>query len=275
MSEETIAITRNHLPVQPMEQKSEQPKYPSESIELPSKGYFYSTKSPLSSGKVDLKMMTAKEEDILTNENLIKRGDVLNRLLESLIINKDIDSDDLLIGDKNALFVSARRLAYGDNYGPVKITCRNCREDSEVSIDLSEIKEKSVDLSSVQKGQNVFTITLPFSKRTIQYKLPTSKDEKAIEDEIKALTKINKAASAEVTTRLKFLIVSVDGSSDKLTIRKFVDEELLSRDSITLRAEIKKNSPDLDMSFNFTCEHCNNSERMDVPMTAQFFWPNS
>jgi hypothetical protein len=277
MNEETISITRPQTQTPPPTKAgvTQEVKYPSEEIELPSKGYFYDVESPLSSGKVELKMMTAKEEDILTNENLIKRGEVLNKLLDSLIINKDINSDDLLIGDKNALFISARRLAYGDDYGPVKITCKNCREDTETSINLGEVKEKPYDFTSVEKGKNLFTFVLPYSKTRIQYKLPSSMDEKTIDGELKSLAKINKAVSAEITTRLKHLIVSVDGNTDKIVIRNFVDNQLLSRDSIALRSDIKKNSPDLDMTFDFTCEHCNNSERMDVPMTAQFFWPNS
>lgn len=278
MSEETIEIKRpsinTNIPAQSFN-KPEQPKYPTEVIDLPSRGHFYNQNSELSSGKVEIKMMTAKEEDILTNENLIKKGEVLNKLLQSLIINKNIDPDDLLVGDKNSLYVSARRLAYGDNYGPVKITCKHCREESETSIDLSEMKEKEIKFDPSSKGINLFTFVLPYSKRVVEYALPTAKDEKNIEAELKSIAKINKNNSAEMTTRLKFLIKSIDGNSDVVNVRKFVDNELLSRDSIALRAEIKKNTPDLDMSFDFTCEHCNANERMDVPMTAQFFWPSS
>lgn len=275
MSEETIEIKRPSINTSTVKESNTQPKYPTEVVDLPSKGHFYNQDSELSSGKVELKMMTAKEEDILTNENLIKKGEVLNKMLQSLIINKNINTDELLVGDKNSLFVFARRLAYGDNYGPLKVTCKHCREETEVNIDLSEMKEKEIDFSSHNKGVNLFKFVLPYSKRVVEYALPVSRDEKNIDAELKSINKINKNNSAEMTTRLKFLIKSVDGNSDIAYIRKFVDSELLSRDSIALRAEIKKNTPDLDMAFDFTCEHCNANERMDVPMTAQFFWPSS
>jgi hypothetical protein len=181
----------------------------------------------------------------------------------------------LLIGDKNALFISSRRLAYGDNYGPLKITCKHCQQDSETTIDLSVIKNKEFDFSKFEKGKNSFKFSLPYSKHEIEYKIPCGEDEDVIEAELKSLQKINKNNSSEITTRLKNIIVSVNGNSDKGAIRKFVDTELLSRDSIALRNNIKQNTPDLDLNFDFTCEQCDKSERMDVPMTVQFFWPTS
>jgi len=271
MSEETIKLTR----LQANNTETVESKYPSEVIDLPSKGYFYNEASPLSLGKTDLRFMSAREEDILSNENLIRRGDVLTKLLEALIVNKKINVDDLLIGDKNALFIAARRLAYGDNYGPVKVACKSCREESEIEIDLSQFKAKEFNFDGLEKGKNSFLFTLPYSNKVIEYKIPTGKDEAIIEGELKALHKINKNASGEVTTRLRNIILSVDGNSDKGFIRKFVDNDLLSRDSIALRNDIKDKSPDLDLTFDFTCEHCNNTERMGVPMTAQFFWPSS
>jgi T4 bacteriophage base plate protein len=276
MNEETIAITRPTVPaVNTKPSQQQESTYPTEMIDLPSNGYFYKKSNKLSSGKVELKMMTAKEEDILTNENLLKKGEVLNKLLDSLIVDKDINSNDLLVGDKNALFVAARRLAYGDNYGPLQITCKNCKEDSEISINLADIKSKDYNFELHNGENNIFSFILPYSKKTIEYKLPTAGDERNIDAELKSIAKLNKSNSAEITTRLKYLITSVNGNNETAYIRKFVDTELLSRDSIALRNDIRKNAPDLDLTFDFICEHCNNSERMDVPMTAQFFWPTS
>jgi hypothetical protein len=270
MHDQTIAITRPIAATPKPEHR-----FHSEEVDLPSRGHFYDSKNPLSAGKVRLKMMTAREEDILTNENLIKKGEVLNKLLDALILTENVNSDDLLIGDKNALFVAARRLAYGDEYGPIKINCPKCRQENETTINLATIREREFNFSDLIKGQNVFSFMLPFSKVTVQYKILTTADEKAIDAELKALLKINKSASTEVTTRLKYIIVSVNGDTATTTIRKFVDNELVSRDSIALRNNIKKNSPDLDMAFDFACEHCTHSERMDVPMQAQFFWPDA
>lgn len=271
MSNEEIVLQRS-VP----ELSTQSPKYPTEKIDLPSKGYFYQSNSPLSSGAVELKMMTAKEEDILTSQNLIKKGVVLDKLLESLIVTPNVSVSDLLICDKNALFVAARRLAYGDNYGPLQIKCPQCAEESKETINLSLLTDKDVDFSGFEKGQNVFEFELPFSKKLIRFRLLTSKDEDEIDVEVKSVSKFLKSGgSAEVTTRLKKLIISIDGDSDRSKINKFVDTELLSRDSSALRTFVRKVAPELDLSFNFTCPNCAHEERMDVPMTVQFFWPES
>ena len=276
MIDEIIPITRPSSagPVPQAPVTKIETKYPTEIVDLPSKGYFYAPDDPLSKGSVELKMMTAKEEDILTNESFFKKGIVLDKLLESLIIDKNIKIDNFLTGDKNALFIAARRLAYGDSYGPIEVTCNACREKNDVTIDLSEIKTKEYDFSNKQKGVNFFEFVLPYSKRVLKVKILSNKDDAEIENELKGLAKIGKTSS-EVTTRLKHIIVSVDGNNDKAYIRQFVDNELLSRDSIELRKFIRSMSPDIDLNFNFVCEHCQAEERVGVPMTVQFFWPES
>lgn len=249
--------------------------YPAETINLPSKGYFYADTNPLSKGSVEVKMMTAREEDILTNENFIKSGTVLDKLLESLILTTGVKVSDLLMIDKNALYIASRRLAYGDKYGPLKIECKKCNQENKTVIDLSELKEKELDFTKFEKGTNEFEFVFPYCKRKITFKLITSGDEESIDRELKAIAKIKKNNSSEVTTRLKKLIVSIDGKADVALINKFVDTELLSKDSMALRGYIKTITPELDLGFNFVCEHCGAEERMDVPMTVQFFWPES
>ena len=271
MSDEII-ISRSA----PSKETSTVTTYPSERIDLPSKGYFYSQNDPLSKGYVDMKMMTAKEEDILTSQNLIKKGIVLDKLLESLIVTPGINTENLLLCDKNALFIAARRLAYGDSYGPVQIRCQKCYEESKETINLGSLTEKPYEFDKIQRGNNVFEFTLPYSKKVIQFKLLSSKDETDIDVELKATAKFVKSGGTnEITTRLKKLIVSIDEKTDRAFINKFVDNELLSKDSMALRAYARSVSPELDMSFNFVCPSCGSQERMDVPMTVQFFWPES
>ena len=86
-----------------------------ETIELPSKGLIYPEDNPLSSGKVEIKYMTAKEEDILSNQTYIQNGTVLEKLLESVIVSK-INLKDLIIGDNNAVLIATRILGYGADY---------------------------------------------------------------------------------------------------------------------------------------------------------------
>ena len=272
--EQIEALQRDASKAQESTPKQES-KFPTEIIELPSEGFFYDQESPLASGKIELKYMTAKEEDILTSQNLIKKGIVLDKLLDELIVTPGVSSKDLLVGDRNAIFIAARILAYGSKYD-AKVTCPKCGAESEVSIDLSYMANKEFDFSGFTRGVNEFYFELPKSKRNIGYKILTGHDESAIEQESKAMAKINKnGPSSEVTTRLKYLITSVDGKSDRNYIKKFVDTELTSIDARELRKNMKEASPDFDMSFNFECEHCGYEGRIPMPMGVNFFWPDA
>ena len=276
MDDYTIPITK---PASQFAGNVSQPKqettYPSEIVDLPSHGHFYDSSSPLSNGTINLKIMTAKEEDILTNQNYIKKGIVLDKLIESLIVDKDIKLDDLLLGDKNAVFVATRRFAYGDSYGPLQIKCPSCRENNECTFNLGELKYKDIYVSKYPPGSNKFDIELPYCKKTVTCKLLTSGDEKQIENETKMLQKIKTGSTSDVTTRLRYTIVAVNGNSDKAEVKKFVENELTSKDSFELRKLIKERTPDIDLNFDFKCEQCNHDERIGVPLTVQFFWPDS
>jgi hypothetical protein len=250
-------------------------KYLTETIDLNSKGWFYPQGHPLSSGKIEIKMMTARDEDILSSINLIKRGTVLQKLLESLIVDKKIKQDDILLCDMNGIFVAVRRLAYGDNYGPIKIKCQSCSEESEINVDLSIIEPKPFDFEKYPKGQNLFMFTLPYSKKLVAYKILTQGDDNRVDSEIKAMGKINKERSTEVTTRMKYVIQSIDNEDDKTIIRKFIETEMVSKDTFALRKHIKENIPDLDMAFQFICSHCGYEDKIEIPMQVEFFWPRS
>src|SRR5210317_2141282 len=178
-------------------------QFPTEVIDLPSKGLLYPEDSPLSSGKVEMKYMTAREEDILTNVNYLEQGIVIDKLLESLVVSK-IDHNELLIGDKNALLIAARVLGYGKDYEIEYL-------GQPYTVDLSELKLKELDESLFEKGKNEFEFTLPTTNTKIKFKLLTQGDETKINEEIKGLQKIDKNASYENTTRLKHMILSVDG----------------------------------------------------------------
>lgn len=264
-----IILQRGNTPLK------SQSTFPTEIVDLPSKGHFYPPDSPLAKGQVEIKMMTAKEEDILTSPNLLKKGQAIDKLLESLIVNKDIKVSDLLLGDKNALIFAVRRLAYGDTYGPVEVSCPKCSSNNQVEVNLSELKDKEFDETQYQPGSNVFEYTLPVSKAAIKFRILTDGDEKAIEKENVAMAKMTKGASSEVTSRLKRMIVEVNGESDPAKIRNFVDTQLLSKDSLALRQHMKTITPDVDATFEFICKDCGSAERAAVPMTVQFFWPDS
>jgi len=272
MADPIIPITKQAAPVAvaPAPKTND---FPTEVIDLPSQGHFYPSTSPLSSGRVELKYMTAREEDILTSQNLIKKGVVLDELLKALIVTPGVQLDEVLICDKNAIFVAARRLAYGDKYD-AKLACPKCGEENAVKIDLNDVKSKEYDFTKYPKGENKFTFALPTSGKTIVYKLLTHKDEQAIDAELKGFQKLAKSSSPEMTTRLKYMIVSVDGSEVRSVIFNTVDN-MLAKDSMALRKHVKDNTPDLDMTFNFTCDSCGHNERIALPLGVDFFWPST
>lgn len=243
-------------------------KLPTEMVQLPSKGLLYPKESPLSKGEIEMRYMRAHEEDILTNANFIRQGVVIDKLLQSLIVTP-ITYDDLLIGDKNAILIAARVLGYGKDY-----TFRYA-DDKEATVDLSELNEKPIDdVINKSNGINSFTFTLPKSDNTVTFKLLTHGDEKKIEAEIKGLKKINPNGSYDVTTRLKYMITSVNGDTELKTIREFVDNYMLAPDARALREYYSKIQPDIDLKFipqdeNYT------GEGIAIPISLNFFWPDS
>ena len=233
-----------------------------ETIELPSKGLIYPSENPLSSGTIEMKYMTAKEEDILLNQNYIKNGTAIDKLMKALIVSK-INYDDLIVGDRNAIMIASRILGYGPEY-----TFEY--NDEEHTVDLSQIENKLIDESNFPKGVNDFPFTLPHTKADITFKLLTSLDERNVERELEGLKKINKDNSPELSTRMKYMITSVNGNRETKYIRDFVDKHLLARDSKALRKYIKDFQPDVDLTFFPDGD----SDRINIPIGLKFFWPD-
>ena len=159
METQTIPITRSPQASQRQLDQKVENKFPSETINLPSKGWFYPIESPLSSGTLELKMMSAKEEDILTSKNLIQKNIVLDKLLEAVVINKTIVLDEMLVCDRNAAFFAIRRLAYGDDYRAT-ITCGRCGKENSIVIDLGKIDNRPFDFEKYPRGENNFTFKM-------------------------------------------------------------------------------------------------------------------
>ena len=238
-------------------------KFPTEEVDLPSKGLIYPKDNPLSSGKVELKYMTAKEEDILTNQSYIQKGTVLDKLLQSLIVDKSIKVDDLFTGDKNALFIAARILGYGKDYNVIIA-------GKEENIDLTTLEHKEIDLSIFENTNNKFTYKLEHTGTVLEFKLLNGHDDKIIDRELSGLKKISPNASAELTTRLKHMIISVDGDEEKKTVREFVDNYFLARDARSFREHIRNIQPDVNLAVVL-----DSGEEVLVPIGLNFFWPDA
>jgi hypothetical protein len=249
-------------------------RFPTEVVDLPSKGLLYPKDSPLAGGTIELKYMTAKEEDILTSRNLIQKGIVLDKLLESVIVDENVSLNDLLLGDKNAIMIATRILGYGKDY-TVQLTDPSTGEKQEETFDLTKVGDKKIDKKLFKGGKNEFELELPTSKVNIVFRLLKHKEEKEIDDELKALKKFQKDSgiTSEITTRLKKAIVSVDGDTSQKRVTEFVDNELLSRDSLAFREYLIKITPDIDMSFTFVSDQTGEDTIMDIPLDVEFFWP--
>jgi hypothetical protein len=244
-----------------MEQKF---TFPTEVIDLPSKGLLYPESSPLSKGTVEMKYMSAKEEDILTNQNYLQKGTVIDKLLQSLIVDESINYSDLLIGDKDALMIAARILGYGKDY---EITYLK----EPYTVDLTTLNHKEVDYSVFKKGKNEFEFMLPSTGTEVIFKFLSHADEQKIDQEIQGMKKINKNFAGELTTRLKHTIISVGGSRETKEIRNFVENQLLAVDSRALRNYIDSIQPGINLRFY--PENGPNGG-VTLPIGITFFWPD-
>ena len=236
---------------------------PTETVELPSKGLLYPEDSPLSSGTIEMKYMTAKEEDILSNTNYILKGTVMDKLLQSLIVDKDIKLHEILVGDKNALLIAARILSYGKDYS-VQYGGEN------INVDLSKLDHKVIDYSIFKDRNNNFEINLPNTDNTVTIKILNSADEKAISEEIEGNKKIQKENQTSVSSRLKHLITSVNGNTEKKDIRHFVDNFLLAKDARVIRQFYEEINPDINLNYEFINRN-GGKEVVSVPIGIDFF----
>jgi hypothetical protein len=243
---------------------------PTELIDLPSKGLIYPKENALSSGQVEMKYMTAREEDILTNVNLLRQGIAIEKMLKSLI-KSPINYEDLTLGDRNGLLIAARILAYGKDYS-FEYPNPTTGEKERVDIDLQTLKYKELDWSKFN-NKNEFEFTFPYTKNVVTFKVLSVSDDKKIDEEIKGVKKNLNQDAGGISTRLKHQITSINGEYSTKTIRDFIESgALLSRDSIELRKEIERTTPDIDMNISFSMKDGTEVNTV-LPMTAEFFFP--
>ena len=244
--------------------------FPTEVISLPSQGKCYPEDNPLSSGELEIKYMTAKEEEILASQNLIRKGVVLDKLFESIIVDKKVNIDDIILGDKNAIMLAARILGYGSKYR-VQIQ-DEMGEAHETEVDLSKVQTKETNLDNINVENN-YTFTTSTGVN-LEWKLLTHGDEKAVEADIRAIARLNKdGASSELTTRYRYMITSVDGETDVKTINKFINNAFLTRDTRAFRETVREHQPDINMEFDWINPNSGEREVKPIPMGVGFFWP--
>lgn len=246
---------------------------PVEFAKLPSKGVLYPPDHPLSGEiEVELKAMTAKEEDILTNQALLRKGTAINELLKSCLLNKTINPDTLLLGDRNALMIAIRITGYGADY-EADVTCEHCGEKSNAHFNLSNLAIKPLLAAPLAPHTNLFSFELPLCKKTVQFKLMTGVDDAAMDAEEAAQKKAGIHQDSFVTRMLYHSIVAFDGVTDREKIRQIVNN-LRAGDSQALRKYMVKIRPDVDMTQAFSCDKCGESSEVSIPLGASFFWPD-
>lgn len=242
-------------------------------VPLPSKGKLYPTEHPLYGAEsAEIRAMTAREEDILTSKALMKNGTVIQKLVESCLINKSVKVDSLLAGDRDALLIAIRVLGYGEDYH-VKVTCPSCDQGFDTKFNLNSLAIKPLGAEPDSPGTNLFSYQLPLSKLKVKFKLFTGEDEKDMQVGIDRKRKMGSQVDSNVTTRLIYAIQSIDGETDKGKIAT-IATHLRAGDSRALRAYMDKIEPGVDMRQEITCKLCGEASEVDVPLGASFFWPD-
>lgn len=244
--------------------------YPTEVIQLPSQGKYYPEGHPLreNGGKLDVKYMTAKEEDILTSTNLIANGTVVDKLLDSLVIHKGVKHTDLTTGDANAVLLASRILAYGKDY-PVVVNCTKCNKEIEHTVDLTKLEFP--DKLEQSDSQGCISFETPTGLQ-VKIKPMTRGQEIKVEKDIKAIQdKLKKEYASEVTSRLKEIIVSINGNEKKSDLSTQIDN-LIIKDTKFIREQIDKSNPSVDMTLEVTCD-CGHTTKGDIPIGINFLWP--
>jgi hypothetical protein len=247
---------------------------PVETVPLPSRGVTYPADSPMHGKEtVNIRAMTAREEDILTSKALIKKGTVISELLKSCIAEEGFDADIALTGDRNALMVALRITGYGSEY-KVEVDCPACGQRSKQGFDLASLPIKRLEIAPVAVGANLFEAKLPVTKKSVRWKFLTGVEEREISQMTERKKKQGQLNDNLVTTRLTYSIASIEGITDKTKIGFFI-RNMPARDSLFLRKLIDKNEPGIDMKSWMDCPSCLESSEVKLPLGASFFWPDA
>ena len=246
---------------------------PVSSVKLPSRGLTYPPESPLYRlESVDIKPVTAKEENILSSPVLIKKGIVLTTLMRACITNRTIDPDQMLVGDRNAILTAIRVSAYGPTY-KARVTCPDCGEGADHDFDLSKLTLKTLDEEpSGGPGTNQFDFKLPVSGRTATFKMMDAQTVANLERDVEAVRK-KTGQEQSVTLRLQAQVIALSGVSDPKKLAGALGD-LAARDARALRAHMDDISPGVDMTQEYPCNSCGKTSEVDIPIGTEFFWPS-
>lgn len=273
-SNEVFSATAPHDQQQHVQGVQQHGDVPVERVPLPSLGRVYVASSPLCDADgIDIRAMTAREEDILTSRALVKNGTVITELLKSCIVDKRIDVREMLVGDRNAVMIGVRITGYGSDY-EVETECSECSHRQKSTFDLSSLKLRGLMIEPVAPNTNEFEFRLPVTNVSVRFRFITGADEEDINRQLDRRRGQGFVGDSLVTTRLRRCIVSVSGQTDGAAISRFV-QTMRARDSLALRKHIDANEPGVDMRCSVTCQQCGLDEEVQMPLGASFFWPGA
>lgn len=245
---------------------------PTELVDLPSRGMYPQGHPLCGKEAIEIKFMTAKDEDILTSQSLLKKGLAIERFMQNVIIDKSINTEDMYVCDRNAVLIAARSSGYGSAYN-AKINCPNCQTVNELSFDLSdpEVKESIIeDKWNIEQNGNEFLLTTPMTKLKVGIRLLTGRDENYL---AKVFADKKKKQESNVSTQFRLMITSVEGDDSRATVDYYVDN-MPTQDSTYIRAAYNMVNPSIRIVEDLECHACGHEQEVDVPFGADFFWPD-
>jgi len=270
---QTAAMSQGKFQVQNVVKDIFGIEVPVESVPLPSRGVIYSPDSPLyGQERISIRAMTARDEDILMSRAYIKNGTVITELLKSCLINKNIDPDEMIAGDRTAIMIALRITGYGAEYN-VECSCPKCNKTSEQTFNLGDLGIKRLQIEPMADGSNLFEIQLPICKKVVKVKFANGYDEKELSTIQERKKKMGIQQDTLVTDKLQTSIVSVQGITDKTKIGMFI-KDMPARDSLALRKFLEDNEPSVNMDVTMKCKHCFEESEVKLPIEASFFWPD-
>ena len=247
---------------------------PHELVPLPSSGKVYPPGTSLHGvDAIEIRPMTAREEDILTSRALLKKGTVISELIKSCVVDRSVNPNDLLGGDRNALMVAIRITGYGPEYKS-EVECGECGVKTGHDFNLGELPIRRLELEPAVPGANLFEFQLPYSKKNVKFRFLTGRDEEEIMLLSEKQKKLGLSNDSSVTTNLMHAIVAIDGIEDRMKITNFI-KHMPARDSLALRNYIRDNEPGVIMKQDTTCPSCGNTAEVNMPLGVNFLWPSA
>ena len=239
MSTLTNRVTDSHLAELAKQnyQKTQINKIPAEIVHLTSKGLIYPTTSLLRKGYVEMRHMTAYDEDIITNASYVREGIVFDKLLASLIVD-DIDINEIAACDKDGLIINARILGYGSDYN-VTVNDPKTSKIIQAEIDLSKLRTKEFVLIPDDLGEFEYAVN---STQKVKFKYISSRELDAIKE------------TNSVSGLLELIITEVNGKREFHEIQNFIRYQLRAADAKKFREFVSNNTPSIIKEWNFESE---------------------